>query len=142
MKKSGTFIITTALLLTASIAFAEDMISLEDTFGTWINSDYNFSGQNAKIIVTPEGIVEEYRVDTDTEPIYRSKRTITASWHDSNDNLWMKCVLVELDMGEKLYELDKFSDSGRVWELVWRGSDFPVEMSPIGGSYEIHYRQE
>jgi len=140
--KSGKLIITIAFLFTVSLIYAEDKISIGDTYGTWLNADYNFSGQNAKILITPEGIVEEYNKDTDTEPIYRSQRTITASWHDSDGNLWMKCKLVELDMGEKRYELDKFSDFGKVWELVWRGSDFPDEMSPIGGSYEIHYRQD
>jgi hypothetical protein len=60
---------------------------IDQTYGTWINSDYNYSGQNAKIIITPEGIVEEYNMVTTKDLIYRSKRSITESWYDGVRNI-------------------------------------------------------
>ncbi len=78
--KTRKLLISIILLSTSLLLFAVDKITIDQTYGTWVNSDYNYSGQNAKITITPEGIVEEYNKDTDEDPIYRSKRTITDRW--------------------------------------------------------------
>jgi hypothetical protein len=140
------------VLLAVSVSFAGDKISIDDIYGTWINADYNTKGQMAKVIEHPDGTYDRYLKVTDPEPTWIAEKTITGSWYDEEGNLWVKCTYFfeeerssyQREEGGKItyYGLYKFSDSGKVRESVWSVQDYPDEMSPIGGNYEIHYRQE
>ncbi|MHA2344572.1 MAG: hypothetical protein ACXADW_22170 [Candidatus Hodarchaeales archaeon] len=55
------------LLLVISLSFAEDKISIEDIYGTWVNSDYNEKGQIAKVVINHDGSEFGYHNETSTE---------------------------------------------------------------------------
>jgi len=139
--KTRAFVLTIVLLIAVPLSFADDKISIDDIYGTWVNPDYNEKGQYAKWVDHPDGTYELYSVMDYPEPTYTGKETITGSWYDKEGNLWVRWTYLNT-VGEFGYGLYKFSDSGKVRESVWSESDYPDEMSPIGGNYSIHYRQE
>ncbi len=139
--KSRMLILVIILLFTVSVSFAGGKISIEDTYGTWVNADYNEKGQFAKVINNPDGTYEMYNKDTDTEPVWKDKYTVTDSWHDRKGNLWVKSTFVNDVTGLTGYKLSKYSKDGTTWENVWSAGDYPAEMSPIAGTHSILYRQ-
>jgi hypothetical protein len=142
--KFKTLIIVIALLFAASVSFAGDKISIDDIYGTWINSEYKFGMYEAVIILNPDGTIVGYDKETDAEPEYTCQSTITDSWYDNEGNLWIKFDgpgVGVLNPNFYLYWLNKFSHDGTVWESVFSGVDYPTELSLIGGNYIIYYRQ-
>ena len=129
------------LLFAVSLLFAEDAISIDDIYGTWVNADYNEKAPRAKWIRHNDGTLELYNKVNDNETSYTGKETMTGSWYDEEGNLWTQSITFFND-GSMSYLLSKYSDSGNVWELVWSEAKYPDEMSPIGGNYSIYYRQE
>jgi hypothetical protein len=94
-----------------------------------------------KTINNPDGTCELYKKDTDTEPAWIWKYTVTDSWHDRKGNLWVKSTFVTEETGFSGYILSKYSKDGTAWENVWSAADYPAEMSPIAGTHSILYRQ-
>jgi len=144
--KTGTLAVIVVLLLVVSLSFAGDKISIEDTYGTWVNSDYNEKAQAAKVVGNPDGTDLLYSKETDSEPAWTLESTVTDYWHDEEGNLWVKYTWVDKELEGSGYQssgytLSKYSNSGTVCENVWSYIDYPDEMSPIGGNYEIYYRQ-
>ena len=70
-------ILVIILLLLFSLSFAGDKITIEDTYGTWVNSDYNEVYKPAKSIYHSDGTYELYSKVTDTKPAVTGKNTIT-----------------------------------------------------------------
>ena len=141
--KTRMLFVLIALLFVVSVSFAGDKITIEDTYGAWINSDYNTEKYGrAKEINHPDGTSEWYYRVTDIEPCYTLKYSITDSWYDKEGNFWIKCIFYTIEENSTSYMIFKFSDSGKVRESVWSGVKYPDEMSPIGGNYSIYYRQE
>jgi hypothetical protein len=139
--KVRTLISVIILLLATFVLFAGKKISIDETYGKWVNSDYNEKGQMAKTINNPDGTCELYKKDTDTEPAWIWKYTVTDSWHDRKGNLWVKSTFVTEETGFSGYILSKYSKDGTAWENVWSAADYPAEMSPIAGTHSILYRQ-
>ncbi|HUT65974.1 MAG TPA: hypothetical protein VMZ05_07470 [Spirochaetota bacterium] len=149
--KTRTYLSIFILLVAVLVLFAGKKISIEDTYGTWVNADYNEKGQMAKEIDHPDGTYDRYPKLTDTEPTWIAEKTITGSWYDEEGNLWVKCTYFfeeerssfQYEEGSLLtyYGVYKFSDSGKIRESVWSVQGYPDEMSPIAGNYAIHYRQ-
>ena len=141
--KTRTFVLVISLLFAVTIAFAEDKIRIEDTYGTWINTDYNVSAPAEVIICNPDGTVIGYSKATDTDIDWKAQYTITDSWYDSEGNLFVKyeAPVDRVQQTSHLYFLNKFSNDGTVWEMVWSGVDYPTEVNRIGGNYTIYYRQ-
>ena len=145
-------ILVIILLFTVSVSFAGGKISIDDIYGTWVNADYNEKGQYAKEIDHPDGTYDCYQKLTDTEPTWIGEKTIIDNWYDKEGNLWIKWTIFweeerssykqPVGSNPNSYGLFKFSDSGKVRESVRSNKDYPDEMSPIGGNYAIHYRQE
>ena len=140
--KTRILLLVLMLLFGISVSFAGDKITIEDTYGTWINSDYNEKYGRAKEIHHPDGTSEWYGKITNTEPGYTLKYTITDSWYDKEGNLWITYTWFSIEEGTSGYIIHKFSDSGKVREKVSSSQDYPDEMSPIAGNYSILYRQE
>jgi len=140
--KSKTFMLVITLLLATSVSFAEEKIRIEDTYGTWVNSDYNEKYGWAKEIFHPDGTSEWYSKITDKKPSLTFSYTLSDSWYDNEGNFWIRYTFYTFEEdGYSGYKILKFSDSGKVRESVWSGVKYPDEMSPIGGNYAIHYRQ-
>ena len=138
--KTRTLVLVIVTLFAVSVSFADDKITIEDTYGTWVNSDYNVVYKPAKSIYYSDGTYEIFSREIDTEPAITGKNTITDSWYDEEGNLWVKNTWVEVSSTG--YGLFKFSDCGKVLEYVWSEVDYPDEVSPIAGNYWIQYRQE
>ncbi len=66
-----------------------DKITIDDIYGTWVNLDYNYTGQYAKVVINPDGIMIGYAKETDKEAKWIGQFTITDSWHDNEGNLWI-----------------------------------------------------
>jgi hypothetical protein len=140
--KTKKFALVIVLFLAVLLSFAEDRITIDDIYGAWVNPDYNEKAPAAKWISHEDGSFEIYNKITDNKPSWTGKESITGSWHDKEGNLWIQFIAVYNEDGYTCYHLSKYSDSGKVWESVWTGARYPEEMSPIGGNYTIHYRQE
>ena len=112
--------------------------------GTWINEEYNTHPHNARWVILPDGTCDGYFRTTDTQKATIGKFRIVDKWTDSEGNLWYKLhtwggVIVE---GKPLgYELDRFSDSGNVWEYVSITGEFPTEIDENHPRYHIYYRK-
>jgi len=130
-----------ALLFAVSVSFAGDKITIEDIYGTWVNADYNEKGQMAIVVINHDGTLLGYDKETSTEYYFKNDFTITDNWHDPEGNLWIKHIWVNNEENESGYALHKLSNSGKVKETIWSQIDYPDEISPIAGTYEIHYRQ-
>ena len=139
--KTRTYLAIFILLVAVLVLFAGKKTSIEDTYGTWVNSDYNEKGQWEKIIINPDRTHAFYNKDTDPEPAYTGKYTAIDSWHDRKGNLWVKSTFVDDDTHDLAYVLEKISKDGLTMEWVWSMADYPAEMSPIAGTYAIYYRQ-
>ena len=138
--KTRTYLLIIILLIASSVLFASKKIPVEDTYGTWVNSDYNETGQYAKIILNPDRTLERFFKVTDTEPYCKYKYTITDSWHDHKGNLWIKFSFIT-NSGRTFYVLSQYNKSGTIMEWVDSEIDYPTEMSPIAGFYGIYNRQ-
>jgi hypothetical protein len=113
--------------------------------GTWINEEYNSHPYLAKFVLRPDGTWDAYNRSSDTGKNFIGYYKIVEKWIDSEDNIWYKThiwwgSMVEGHPGN--YELDKFSNSGEVWEYIQIRGDFPTEMDENHVQYHIYYRQE
>ncbi len=55
---------------TGQRAHVNKKISIDETYGTWVNSDYNEKGQYAKEVDHPDGTYDLYQKLTDPEPMW------------------------------------------------------------------------
>ena len=142
--KTTLFVLVIILLVPVTISFAEDQIRIEDSYGTWVNPDYNIANPAEVIICKPDSTLIGYAKATDTNIDWTLQYTITDSWYDDEGNLFVKYEGV-LDLAHQSFHtffLNKFSNDGTVWEMVWSQVKYPSEVSLIGGIYRIYYRQE
>lgn len=124
------------------------IFTLEDLAGTWLNEDYSAIGSyyDPKEVVTADGVVRGYSQITDAEPDWTYKISIVECWRDENGDIWFKCEWknigreAEVAKTTEYYGINKISVSGTVWESCLKGSDYPTELSPLGGGYTIHFR--
>lgn len=135
-------IVILVLLFPISVSFASDNIKIEDTYGTWVNTDYNTKVQFAKIICYADGAIAVYEKESDTEPKWIGKCVITNSWCDLNGNLWIKREVTYKLTGQivKSYWLEKYCNDCTKREYVWSNLVCPTELSQQKDKYAIHYR--
>jgi len=112
--------------------------------GTWINEEYNTHPFMARWVIRPDGTFAGYFRTTDTEKAEIGIYRIVDKWTDSEGNLWYKMHVwpgVMVEGKPDSYELDRFSDSGNVWEFVSITGDFPTEINENHVRYHIYYRK-
>jgi beta-lactamase regulating signal transducer with metallopeptidase domain len=126
-----------------------DMQDQEEFFGTWINSEYDESFKNGKMIHTPEGVLHAFDGAADQEEAWNAKYTITDKWMDNEGNVWYKWLLTDCRRGaikdvNDYCCVSKISDSGRVMEVSRSGNDYHVVMDPDTLKYEylVYYQQQ
>lgn len=112
--------------------------------GTWINEEYNSHPFLARWVIRPDSTFDGYFRVTDTKKAEIGHFIIVGKWIDSEGNKWYKThawpgVIVEGKPSG--YELDKFSNSGNVWEYVSITGDFPFEIDENHVQYHIYYRK-
>ena len=135
-------LITTGMMISASAKPEKPAyISKEyEIYGTWINSDYDFSSVKAKVIFNPNGKATYYNTETSSISNDNREFYITNKWTDSEGNVWY--TFIEYLPGEKFYLLVKISNSGRTMEMAGYPIDYPKEIDPDGMYlYSIRYRE-
>ena len=143
------FVILVVAVLIISEGFAtEKKVTKRDYrffSGTWINEEYNKRDFPAKWVIHRDGTSDKYNRISDTGKKGSGHYEIVEKWIDDEGNIWYKLhtwggVVVEGKPDN--YELDKFSDSGKVWEWISLSGDFPTELDVNHLWYHIYYRQE
>jgi hypothetical protein len=150
MKARMLLIISIILLATAIVAggcATTKKVSKKDYrfySGTWINEEYNTHPHLARWVIRPDGTYDGYFRTTDTEKATIGNYKIVDKWTDSEGNVWYKEHVWHGEIFEGKpagYSLDRFSDSGNVWEYVSITGDFPVEINENHPRYHIYYRK-
>ena len=149
--KPRTFVIILILVLAVLIiseGFAtEKKVTKRDykfVAGTWINEEYNSHPHLAKFVIRRDGTIDLYYRTSDTEKAGTGHIVIIKKWTDPEGNIWYKSHTWEGVMVEgkpRHYELDKFSNSGKVWEYIALPGGFPTELDENKFQYHIYYRQ-
>jgi len=112
--------------------------------GTRINEEYNSHHFPAKYVIRRDGTFDCYFRTTDTKVAVNGHYVIVEKWTDLEGNIWYKSHTWEGVMVEGKpwrYELDKVSNSGKVWEYIALPGDFPTELDENNFHYHIYYRQ-
>ena len=135
-------------LLTISKSCATDKKVTKKDYGfiagTWINEEYNSHPHKAKIVILRDGTSEVYFRTSDTEIEGKHTYVIVEKWTDSEGHIWYKMhewwgtVVKEKPLR---YSLNKFSNSGKVWEYISLLDGFPAELDKNNFHYHIYYRQ-
>ena len=112
--------------------------------GTWINEEYNSYAFPARWEMHRDGSWDGYNRISDTGKKYTGHYEIVDKWTDSEGNIWYKMHVWYGPIDEEHisgYELDKFSESGKVWEYISDIYAFPTEIDESDFRYHIYYRQ-
>jgi beta-lactamase regulating signal transducer with metallopeptidase domain len=114
-------------------------------FGTWINPDGATQEMGAKVVFFPEYRELWYIRPSDSTPSMETRSVIEETWIDADGNFWYKGrhegdYYPSKKAAWNCYWLIKINASGTTLEFVEAGADYPEEMSPIGGSYNIYYK--
>ena len=113
--------------------------------GTWINEDYNSHAFPARWELYRDGSWDGYNRISDTGKKYTGHYEIVDKWTDSEGNIWYKTHVWYGPIDEvhiSAYEIDKFSESGKVWEYISDKFEFPTEIAESDYRYHIYYRQD
>ena len=120
----------------------------EELFGAWINPDYDEAYEGGKIIYQPDGIKQGFSTAAITKEWWNNKFTITDKWIDDEGTIWYKWLRTDirgrvLKSHSDYYYFGKISESGKVFEFSYSGSDYPPEINPdnLRYNYRIYYRQ-
>jgi len=126
-----------------SIVSASD---IEVLYGTWANEEYeNYYG---KYIYNSDGTGLHYSRATLKNPDLECRFTIEERWTDRNGCTYYKILFQwgsypydESTPKKTWFIVIKIDPSGNVMETVGTKFQYPEEISPLDGSYMIHYRQ-
>jgi hypothetical protein len=125
--------------------------------GIWINMDYSGDAfQCQKIVMSHWGYYEIYPLVENLTASQTGTFILVDKWIDTEGNTWYKDYV--RDASHVMFELDKISNNGTIWEYVYYSQAFPTEdqmspdgpsqdfptedqMNPDGPNYHIYYRQ-
>ena len=113
--------------------------------GTWTNEEYNSHPHMGKYVLRRDGTFDSYFTTSDTEKEGANHYIIVEKWTDSEGNIWYKRHVwggAKVEGHPGGYALDKFSNSGNVWEYIESGADFPTEIDKNHPYYHRYNRQE
>jgi hypothetical protein len=110
--------------------------------GIWINMDYSGDAfQAQKIVMSHWGYYEIYPLVENLTASSTGTFILVDKWIDTEGNTWYKDYV--RNASRVMFELDKISNNGTIWEYVYYSQAFPTEeqMNPDGPNYHIYYRQ-
>ncbi len=146
MYVSISILVFVTLLVFGGCATAKKVSKKDYRFfsGTWINEEYNSHPFLARLVIRSNGTFDGYFRIADTEKAGIGHFIIVDKWTDSEGNIWYKTHVwpgVIVEGKPSGYELDKFSNSGNVWEYISITGDFPAEIDENHVKYHLYYRQ-
>ena len=139
-------LVLAVLIMTGSCA-TDKKVSKKDYrlfAGTWINEEYNSHPHLAKYVIRRDGTYDSYFRTSDTGKEGTGHYVIVEKWTDPEGNIWYKSHIwigVIVEGKPTHYELDKYSNSGKVWEFIGLSGGFPSEIDENNFHYHIYYRQ-
>ena len=102
--------------------------------GTWVNPAYEqISGANAKLVYT-ETTWAAYKLVSDTTPVASGSYTITKDWTESGVHWFQTAPVVG---GSTVYELDRLSSDGNMYESVDSSSAYPTSIDPTSDNFAM-----
>jgi hypothetical protein len=96
--------------------------------------------KEGRLKLTLDGTIVKYERTTDDYPVRTGNFTIDEAWKDPQGNIL--CNITITDWGPVIYWLVRIRKSGKTFELVASHTgydDYPKEMDPHDGWYEIYY---
>jgi hypothetical protein len=144
----STLILVIVLMIFAAGYATENKITKKDyrfISGTWINEDYNSHAFRARVELHRDGSWDGYNRISDTGKKDTGHYAIVDKWTDSEGNIWYKTHWWYGPIDEdhiSSYQLEKRSESGKVWEYISDAYEFPTEIDENDHRYKIYYRQE
>jgi hypothetical protein len=118
----------------------------EELYGTWTNTITYTGGvqYSQKIVMYDWGYYETYSKVTDEFSRKNGTYIIVDRWTDSEENIWYKEYIRGRNELYPIFELDKISKGGTVWEYVIGYDDFPTadNMNSKNPYYRIYYREQ
>ena len=117
--------------------------------GTWVNYEVDAGTRFdvAKSVVEPNGHVLQYRHIADTDPVVEMWKSVEKAWVDAQGWHQYQLRTVGWDLPRQNakaegYVRERISPDGKTSEWVWGQYSYPEEITPLGPSYGIAYRQE
>ena len=116
----------------------------EPLYGTWVNDEY---GAGNKEVLTSDGKGFEYNRGA-AQPYSEYRVTLEEKWTDETGNIFYKGFAkwsgypYNESKARKWYFLYRINAAGDTLEVVVSPSDYPTEVSKVGGSYWIYHRVE
>ena len=106
-------------------------------YGTWTNE----KGHYQKMVHTPDGVVQNFNLLSDTTPVEQANVQIVKCWLDSEGNTWFNTegTIIEgphKNTVPKVQTLEKISKSGTFLEVMVKGvvdfnpKSFPTKIDP------------
>jgi hypothetical protein len=113
----------------------------EELYGTWVNTTYTGMSYAQKLVMYDFGAYEWYSKETD-EFFTTGTYIIVDRWTDPEGNIWYKEYIRGKNELYAIFELDRISKAGTVWEYVIAYDDFPKpdNMNSKNPYYRIYYR--
>lgn len=143
MKVLSTMILSAVLVVFTGNIFAQDTTLVlkdnEEIYGTWVNMDYKPNAHPRQKVIIYPGEWAAYGSAESETATETGTHKITDKWTDSEGNIWYKFEV--FFPTQKVYELDKISDSGKTWEFVFSYSKYPRKIDPGDADYHIYHRK-
>jgi hypothetical protein len=148
--KNRELILNCSLILLAAVLLASCATShprglarVEDPlYGTWVNEEI----VGSKVVYNPDGKGLVYNRGA-TEPFEEHRFSIEEKWTDEIGNTYYKVLAKRSSYpyneskASKWYILHRINAAGDTLESVSSPSEYPTEVSKLGGKYFIRYRQ-
>jgi hypothetical protein len=99
--------------------------------GTWINPTYETTeGYSARVVYNQDGTWAVYKMIGDKTPASTGTFTVTKDWTEAGVH-WFQVIGTYL--GTTVYELDKVTNDGTIFESTASTTWYPAAIDPAAG---------
>ena len=146
--KTRTFVsililVLAVMIIGGSYATGQDTAKslIAPLYGTWENPDYNIIEYFAKVVIKPDGILEQFGNVDLTEGI-KGTYSFLDCMIDQEGNKYYKVKKMLPGFGAGQYKvLWKLNENETELESVFEVFDYPTKIDPTHARYRIYYRQ-
>jgi hypothetical protein len=118
--------------------------TVDDLYGTWVNSEYEELRSNrhpSVLEMSENGIFTDYVQLKNTRWIFTGQFDIDESWQNRDGTIGYR-IAVRYPGTETMYTLRRLSRDGSVLELNWGAEAYPDTINTEDEGYRIYYRQK